>query len=287
MARGTQIPLLPGESGRPIAFERILQEAGEVRNSLHRHDYSEIFIFLSGSGTHMIDLRQHTVAAPCAHVVRAGQVHHLVRSGDMEGFVFEFKQDALKEPRRLADAEMLFRCAAHEPSLPLDASRRAVLSDVARMLEAELAEPGGGQQQILESLLGIALAKCVRWWSELLPEEGVAEAVDTDLMDRFRALVDKHFLELRQVKEYAEKLHVTPGHLSDVVRARLGTTPGALIDDRLLLEAKRLLLHSALTVKESGYSIGMKDPAYFARWFKKLEGQGPAEYRTRVREQYS
>jgi YesN/AraC family two-component response regulator len=54
----------------------------------------------------------------------------------------------------------------------------------------------------------------------------------------------------------------------------------------MLLEAKRLLLHSTLSVKESGYTIGMKDPAYFTRWFKKLEGVSPGEFRTSIRDRY-
>jgi AraC-like DNA-binding protein/quercetin dioxygenase-like cupin family protein len=287
MAKDAHIPTLPSEGGRSIAFERIDRQEGEVRNSLHRHDYSEVFVFLSGTGTHMIDLHRHSIAAPAVHVVQAGQVHHLVRSGDMEGFVFEFKADALGDARRMADAQSVFNGMARIPTLALSPERIAILADLARMIEAELAEGNGGQVQVLESLLGVVLAKCGRWWSELLPEEEASTAVLSDLVERFRRLVDKHYLELQQVKDYADRLHVTAGHLNDVVRKRLGTTAGTLIDARMQLEAKRLLLHSEMAVKEVGFAIGMNDPAYFARWFKKMEGMGPADFRGKVREQYS
>lgn len=166
----------------------------------------------------------------------------------------------------------------------MDAQRLDVLLDLGRMLEAEIKD--GGQIQVLANYLGIALAKCMRWWTERLPDEGAADAMQTDLIDRFRALVDVRFLEYDQIRDYADKLHVTPGHLTDVVRKRLGTTPSALIDERLLLEAKRLLLHGDQSVKEVGFGVGMNDPAYFARWFKKLEGCTPVEYRGSVRERF-
>lgn len=281
-----EIPIHHSPGGKAIAFERILPAAEDVRNSVHRHDYSEIFVFGSGGGSHMIDLEHYTIASPCVHVVRGGQVHQLVRSGDMEGFVFEFKMDALQEPSRRADAASLFSAVQRRPSLSLDGGRITILSDLARMLEGEMADGGDGQEQVLAGYLGIVLAKCARWWAGTLPEESAADALNSDLIHRFRALVERHFLEMQQVKDYAERLHVTPGHLNDVVRKRLGSTAGALIDERLQLEAKRLLLHGELSVKETGYAIGMKDPAYFARWFKRMEGLSPVDFRNTAREKY-
>ncbi|MBP6574865.1 MAG: helix-turn-helix domain-containing protein [Flavobacteriales bacterium] len=277
---------LAHEHGRPISFERITIADGEVRNSVHRHDYHELFVFASGSGTHMIDLTPQDVVAPSAHVVRGGQVHHLVRSGDMEGFVVMFAPSTLGEPMRRQDAQEVFLGMDQALGLPLDTYKLGILSDLAAMLEGEHGDGDDAQIHVQESFLGIMLAKCARWWRERMPDENARDAVQTDLIQRFRTLVEAHYLELEQVREYADKLRVTPGHLNDVVRTRLGSTASSLIDARRLLEAKRLLLHGTLSVKESGYAIGVKDPAYFTRWFKKLEGVSPVEYRTSVRDRY-
>ncbi len=277
---------LEHEHGSTLSFERILRTGGEVRNSVHRHDYHELFVFAGGSGTHMIDLRPHALVAPSAHVVRGGQVHHLVRSGDMEGFVLMFAPSSLGDPMRRQDAQAVFDGMDHTPGLPLDAHKLSILNELATMLEDERGDGDAAQTYVQEGYLGIMLAKCARWWRERQPDESARDAVVSDLLQRFRALVDQHYLEFDQVRDYADRLRVTPGHLNDVVRARLGTTAGALIDARTLLEAKRLLLHSTLSVKESGYSIGMKDPAYFTRWFKKLEGVSPVEYRANIRDRY-
>jgi AraC family transcriptional regulator, transcriptional activator of pobA len=283
----TEIPThtLEHEHGRPVSFERIVKCEGEVRNSVHRHDYNELFVFSGGTGTHMIDLKPHDLLTPCVHVVRGGQVHHLVRSGSMEGFVVMFAPSTLSDQMRRQDAQAVFDGMDHTPGLPLDAPKLAILNELAAMLEDERGD-GDAQTHVQEGYLGIMLAKCARWWRERMPDESARDAVQSDLVQRFRALVDKHYLEFDQVRDYADKLRVTPGHLNDVVRTRSGTTASAMIDARLLLEAKRLLLHSTMSVKESGYTIGMKDPAYFTRWFKKLEGISPVEFRTAIRDRY-
>ena len=283
-----EIPLhtLGHEHGAAVSFERIVRVDGEVRNSVHRHDYNELFVLASGSGTHMIDLHPQAFSTPSVHVVRGGQVHHLVRSGDMEGFVVMFAPSVLSDPLRRQDAQAVFEAMDHSFGLPLDGTKLGILNELASMLEGERDDSDAMQVHVQEGYLGIMLAKCARWWRELLPDEGAHEALQSDLIARFRALVEKHYLEFGQVRDYADRLRVTPGHLNDAVRARLGTTASALIDARTLLEAKRLLLHGALSVKESGYTIGMKDPAYFTRWFKKLEGVSPVEYRTSIRDRY-
>lgn len=277
---------LEHEHGSAISFERILVSDSEVHNSVHRHDYNELFVFASGTGTHMIDLRPHSISTPSVHVVRGGQVHQLVRSADMEGFVVMFAPSVLSDPMRRQDAQTVFDGMDNTNGLPLDGTKSGILNELASMLEGERGDGAATQIHVQEGYLGIMLAKCARWWRERLPDEGAREALQSDLIQRFRALVEKHYLEFDQVRDYADKLRVTPGHLNDAVRARLGTTASALIDARMLLEAKRLLLHSTLSVKESGYTIGMKDPAYFTRWFKKLEGVSPGEFRTSIRDRY-
>ncbi|MFN9958651.1 MAG: helix-turn-helix domain-containing protein, partial [bacterium] len=89
-------------------------------------------------------------------------------------------------------------------------------------------------------------------------------------------MVEHGYLEARQVAHYAQRLAITGDHLNTLVRERLGRTASGVIHDRLLLEAKRLLLHGDMSIKEVGYALGMKDPAYFTRWFSKAEGVAPA-----------
>lgn len=275
---------LEGHGHRTVTFERILPMPHEVRNSVHRHDHYEIFVFAQGEGTHMIDLRSYPFHAPCMHVVEAGQVHHLVRSGATEGFVIMFEPTAVTDPQRFKDMRRMYDALADRPHKALSADRLATMLSLADAIERELIAQEDGYDRVLENYLGIALTKCAQW---AVGGNGPAVAKDAfDIVGRFKQLVEKNFAALKQVSEYAEQLSVTPGYLNEKVKERLGTNASGYIHARLLLEAKRLLLHSELSVKEAGFALGMQDPAYFTRWFKKVEGFTPADYRSRVRNEY-
>jgi AraC family transcriptional regulator, transcriptional activator of pobA len=79
---------------------------------------------------------------------------------------------------------------------------------------------------------------------------------------------------------------VTSSHLSESLRMETGLRPGELIRARLLLEAKRLLLHSELTIAEIGYELGFEDPSYFSRFVRREIETSPVEFRNRIREKY-
>lgn len=84
--------------------------------------------------------------------------------------------------------------------------------------------------------------------------------------------------------EYAELLNESPVVLNRAVKSLTGKTAGELIIERLILEAKRLLLYSGLNNKEVAYKLGYDDPSYFARIFHKKTGSTPSEFRNRVRQ---
>lgn len=280
------IPLhhLDGADQRHIAVERILPSEGTVHNDVHRHDFHELFLFVKGSGTHMIDLHVHAMEPPCLHSVEPGQVHQLVRSADTVGVVFMFGKDALADAARRDDAQALAQRLAGKSVLALDSMRAQELLDVSERLEAEVGSADGPVMRVLENYLGIALAKCAHWANG---GNKVAHTSDAkDLGARFKEVLERSFIERKQVAWYAQQLSVTPGHLNDQLRSRAGTNASVLIHDRVLLEAKRLLLHADLSVKEVSFALGMQDPAYFNRWFKKAEGSTPVEYRAHVRALY-
>lgn len=283
---GTTIPLhhLDGSDQRHIAVERIVPTGLPVHNDVHRHDFHELFLIAKGSGTHMIDLHVYAMEPPCLHIVEPGQVHQLVRSGDSEGVVFMFGKDALADAARRADAQALAHRLAGKSVLALDPLRAQELLDVSERMEAEVRSADGAVMRVLENYLGIALAKCAHWANDA---SKALVAVDAkDLGTRFKELLDRSFVDHKQVAWYAEQLSVTPGYLNEQVRSRAGISASAVIHERVLLEAKRLLLHADLSVKEVSFALGMQDPAYFNRWFKKAEGSTPVEYRAHVRALY-
>lgn len=263
--------------------EHISHRPAAAATPVHRHDFHELLFIATGAGTHMLDMVHHTVSAPSLHLVSPGQVHQLTRSADMTGDVVMFAPDALLGQGHAARTE-LFARAEGPAAIALSAEQLAEARALIALMERELAVERP-MVEVVEGYLGILLIKCAAW-----ARTGAAvRAVPRDAGDpvrRFLDMVEQGYLEARQVAHYAERLAMTGDHLNTLVRERLGRTASSVIHDRLLLEAKRLLLHGDMSIKEVGYALGMKDPAYFTRWFSKAEGQAPAAFREAIREKY-
>jgi AraC family transcriptional regulator, transcriptional activator of pobA len=101
-------------------------------------------------------------------------------------------------------------------------------------------------------------------------------------VQRYRTLLEKHYREHRPLAFYAGALNVTPDHLSRTCRTVAGQSALELLHDRLMLEARRLLAYTPMTVAEVAAELGYDDPAYFSKFFAKAMGQAPSAYRSAV-----
>lgn len=283
---------LPAHGVHTVRVERIKPAHGTVQNEVHRHDFHEVFFFLTGMGEHMIDLEPVPLQPPCVHLVAPGQVHQLTRSADATGIVVMFGESALMATGQASPVPALFNGEARHRAFALSPAMLAEVQGLTGSIERELeqaeglpAEQAGPVDGVVLNYLGILLMKSAHWRQAALPK-GAAPMDQADPVQRFVRLVERGFLEKRQVGAYAQELALSPGRLNELVKKRLGKSASEVIQDRLLLEAKRLLLHADLSMKEVSYALWIQDPAYFNRLFKKATGLTPAEYRTQVREKY-
>ncbi len=99
------------------------------------------------------------------------------------------------------------------------------------------------------------------------------------LLSEFRKLVNNKFIEIKTPKEYAVRLNITPNYLNSLCKEIYEKTVSEIIQERVILEAKRMLAHSGLSVSEIGYKLGFVDNSYFGRYFKKSVGTSPDRYR--------
>ena len=100
-----------------------------------------------------------------------------------------------------------------------------------------------------------------------------------DLVRKYHVLVENHFKEKHQVSEYAQLLFKSPKTLSNLFKKTGSASPLSIINDRILLEAKRLLLFSEKNVDEIGYELGYKEAAHFSKFFKSHIGLPPARFK--------
>ena len=100
------------------------------------------------------------------------------------------------------------------------------------------------------------------------------------LVKKFKQLIEEHYKENLSVKDFAGKLSITPSHLNETVKHIIGRTASDLIDEKMIIEIKKLLLHTDLTASEIAFALNFSDQSYFSKFFKKHTGLSPGEFRT-------
>jgi AraC family 4-hydroxyphenylacetate 3-monooxygenase operon regulatory protein len=101
------------------------------------------------------------------------------------------------------------------------------------------------------------------------------------IFHRFNAQIEDHYREHWPLSRYAQAMGVTEARLNDICRRIADLPSKRLVHERLMQEARRLLLFTSSSVNEIGYQLGFKDPAYFTRFFSREAGMTPSEYRSR------
>jgi AraC family transcriptional activator of pobA len=156
------------------------------------------------------------------------------------------------------------------------------VEDMLEKILTEYASKEAWQNSMLLSCMKVLLIYLSRLYVEQF--ENIPQGEDRILLKKYLAAIESSFTDLHEVAAYAEKLHISPGHLGDVIKAQSGRPAIALIHDRLMLEAKRLLFHTDQSMKEVAFHLGFEDASYFNRFFKRLTGLTPLSYRNHFRE---
>ena len=98
-----------------------------------------------------------------------------------------------------------------------------------------------------------------------------------------KRLLEEHFKTVKSVSFYAEKMNVSPKTLNQTTLKIFGKSPKSIIDERVILECKRLLVHSNMSIKEIAFHLGFEEPTNFNKYFKKHLSTTPAHFREKYR----
>ena len=146
------------------------------------------------------------------------------------------------------------------------------------MIKEDLSVQDHLQGELLRSSLKRMLIKSTRIAKINLPQPDISNA-HMNIIREYNILVERHFRKLHHVKDYANLLFKSPKTLSNLFPKYGDKSPLMVIHDRILLEAKRLLLYSDKSAHEIGQELGYKDPAHFSKFFKKHEGLSPSNFK--------
>lgn len=246
----------------------------------HRHDFYQIVWMTRGSGPHVIDSVDYPVRKNSLYFLSPGQVHSLGLSRDATGYVMNFSAEffLLRPQDKDSLNQIPFFAIDHAKcALYVSDEQAEALREVMNRIEEEYYARQPGYQDILRLYLH-AFLMLARRFSSSLEEKRVALR-EYVLTRKFRMLVEDRFLTLTSAREYSELLNVTERHLSEAARKATGSTANEIIRERLMLEAKRMLIHSGLNISQIAHRLNFDDPAYFSRFFKKHTGLTPGDYK--------
>lgn len=249
----------------------------------HRHNYYEVFFFEQGGGEHDIDFTTFPIHSNSLHFVTPGQVHQVRRLPGSGGGVMLFTTDFYS--LNLHNRDMLnalpFLTGSHpRPVLNMGSEESLEVILLIGLMRDEFRSAAAHREEMIRSYLNILLLKSQRIFEQQTDITTATPAAEKQLIRSLRLLVDSHFHAVHSAGAYARMLNVTLNHLNNTTKELTGRTVSELVQERIILEAKRLLVHSSLSVKEIAYHLGFDDPSYFTRFFRLRERETPAEFRS-------
>ncbi len=248
----------------------------------HRTSFYHIFLFEDCQPTHFVDFEPIKIEPYSLLFIDKDRVHQFDQLLKYEGRVLIFTDDffcTTETDNKFLRSSILFNDLADKPTIKLTKSDFEKYSFICESITEELSLPADNSKHILlKNLLHNLLLLAEREKRK----QGYIElkkGADLDYTLLFRDLLETNYTKLKSVNDYAKFICISEKRLGQATSKILGKSPKEIINDRILLEAKRLLVHTNLSIKEIGQELGFEDPAYFVRYFKKNSETTPVEFR--------
>jgi AraC family transcriptional activator of pobA len=257
-------------------------ETIEARSALHdwelgahRHArLHQVLLVQAGGGVARLEGGDFPLAPRSLVSVPPGEVHGFSFEPGTQGHVATLADELLDEILR--PAPEVRRSLARAGTGQADDALMQTMTQIAHEFDGR----ASGRALALRGLATALLAQVAR---QVVPQGPLdAGLPESHLLGRFEALLEVYHRERWGVADYARALAVTPTHLSRVTRAATGQPASALIDDRLVREARRQLAYTRLPVGAVAEALGFTDPAHFTRVFTRATGMAPSRFRARL-----
>lgn len=242
--------------------------------SVHRDDYYIFFLVQEGSGRVCIDFKEYQLDAGTIHCITPGQIHQPAEELELKGWFMAVDSLYVKsEYKKILEKHAFVGKVNRLATKEIDE-----LDSCLRLLEKRLerdAEPIG--HGINADLISAFIGMIADIYQRNLPASLNNRA--TEITFRFKSLLTENYATLKRPAEYAGLMNLSPVYLNEVVKKISGISVSQQIKDEIVLQSKRLLYYTDLTIKEIALKLGYEDWAYFTRLFTKSTGLSPSQFR--------
>jgi AraC family transcriptional regulator, transcriptional activator of pobA len=252
----------------------------------HKHTFYEVLWFDEGHSSQVIDYQEYEIYPQTVFFISPGQLHHFVEYQPLKGGSVFFTEDFFlfnqQDKNRLFELTFLDNFY-QKPFLQLDA---ASFSEIRQTIDLLILEKRRSDysETIARALLQVLLAQIQRGVDNQNPSETSKKYIV--IYKKLKSLIEKHFSENLTASDYADRLNITQHHLNLIAKEVTGRTTTDLIRARIILEAKRLLTFTDLSVSEIASSLGFYDLSYFAKVFRAEVNASPKDFKVVMSEKY-
>ena len=269
---------------KTIGLVQVNRASLDVINSDTYKSYIKIMYLPKGCKI-KVDFNVYHTKGPVLFFISPNQVLTIEEFCTEPGYFIFYNQDfyciQIHDDEVSCDG-LLFNNINNMPMTAVPDQDVAFINHLFTQIETEFAFIDSSQEEMLRTYLKQILIKSTRLWKQQHLDGVLTDKNnDPDSFRRFTQLVEAHYKEKHTVADYADLLLIAPKTLTHRFKRMNLPQPNDVIKNRIMLEAKRLLVHTAMSAKEIAYSLGYDDPGYFSRLFQIKTGESPSGFRSK------
>ncbi|WP_024772169.1 AraC family transcriptional regulator [Aquimarina macrocephali] len=275
----------------PFFMRPLLHEKNRDRKKRdpHRHTYHEIIYFKSGEALQNIDDEIINLKTPNTfYLIERGQVHDFIKGKNMQGFLIRFDSELIPFQKTIDNISFLsiIHNISKVNTIILGKEDVSQFEAILNQLHYEYLSPlySYGRRNTIVFLLLTLLVKLQRKCNEInSDEQNLNQSYEKKMYYKFLELLELNFSSYHECDFYAHELGLSNRKLTEITMFVNGSSSKKIIIDRIIIEAKRLLLYSQISSKEISFILGFESPSYFSRLFKNKTGESPNSYKKNIK----
>lgn len=270
-----------------LAFKFFVFEDNSHFDHIQRNNYFSLIWVKEGNGKVKADFAEYDFEANTLFAFSPYQPYMFTPGKPLSGIAINFHPEFFciyKHHKEVSCNGVLYNNIYSPPFVSVDNTSAATLDMLCQQIKTEMQNPDLAQYELLVSYLKIFLITAARLKTQQQPET-MAELKDQKepfILQQLKDAIEENFKTRHSPADYAALLFITPKALAKITKNHFHKTLSSLINERIIIEAKRELYLTNKTIKEIAYELGYEDEYYFSRFFKVNAEVSPQMYRDTV-----